>query len=497
MTKYVVLYARLSVTKEESVSISRQLEAGRLLAQARGWTVVGEYKDDGVSATHNRPEDRVGWRAVLEHPGQVDAVVIWKVDRLARRVIDFLHADEALRERGAGIVAVEDPVDMTTSQGRAFATILAVFGELEAASISARVKAARSALVKAGRVAGGTVPYGWRSIENPDGAGFVLAQDPERIKYVRGMAERVLAGDSIYSVKQWLDQEGAPLPDASQTHRSAEGWAYSTVERLLRNPILAGMTSFQPGRKRHEPKDTTAVLRDESGMPVVDESTAILTTDERRKLLVLLNNRESPQSRPRASKGTTSPLLSGLVTCGHCDRTMHRGTTQGRPALTCPCCHQTITRNQLDPHIIKTVLDERGAWDVYELTDITEDNAAELGDLEQAIQDVSARMTRDDADVPALLDQLTALKEARASARTSRPARRNWRISGRTVQFAWDQAQDDVERREVLATQVGTVRITKGKVGRYLDPNRVEIQWREDPYDEADDMADRAERWSA
>ena len=145
-----VLYARLSVTKEESVSISRQLASCRRYAEARGWEVVGEFVDDGVSATANRPEERRGWTALLRS-SNFDAVVIWKVDRLARRVLDFLHADETLQARGAGLVAVEDPIDMTSPQGRAFAVMLAVFGEMEAEAIRARVRAARSQLLKDGR----------------------------------------------------------------------------------------------------------------------------------------------------------------------------------------------------------------------------------------------------------------------------------------------------------------------------------------------------------
>ena len=64
--KNCVLYARLSVTKEESVSIERQLRAGRKYAEGRGWAVIGEFVDDGVSATANRPEDRKGWAAFLD-----------------------------------------------------------------------------------------------------------------------------------------------------------------------------------------------------------------------------------------------------------------------------------------------------------------------------------------------------------------------------------------------------------------------------------------------
>ena len=49
-----VLYARLSVTKEESVSIARQLQSGRKYAEARGWEVVGEFVDDGVGDAGDR-----------------------------------------------------------------------------------------------------------------------------------------------------------------------------------------------------------------------------------------------------------------------------------------------------------------------------------------------------------------------------------------------------------------------------------------------------------
>ena len=111
------IYARISVTNEESVSLARQIEAAEQLAAARGWQVVATFRDDGVSATHHKPEDRAGWRALLASPEKFDAVVIWKIDRLARSTLDFLHADEALKARGAGIVGVDDPIDMTTAQG--------------------------------------------------------------------------------------------------------------------------------------------------------------------------------------------------------------------------------------------------------------------------------------------------------------------------------------------------------------------------------------------
>jgi hypothetical protein len=353
------------------------------------------------------------------------------------------------------------------------------------------VKGARDHLIRSGRVVGGTVPYGWRSIPNPDGPGFVLAQDPERITYVRGMAERALRGETVYAICRWLDSKAAPLPTASQKSRKRTGWNYASVERLLRSPILAGMTPHQPGRKRHDPINPLAVLRDANGLPVVDESVAVLTTEERRRLLDGLDNRETPQARPRASRGATSPLLSRLVVCGHCeDRTMHRGTTQRRPSLSCPTCHQTVSRTQLDEHIIERLMVERGHLDVWERVDITQDTSPELADVEQAIKDCTEQLAQDEADVSTLMERLTGLKALRSKARRQSPKNRIWRVTGRTVEEAWKAAADDVERREVLMGQVARLAVMRGRVGRYLDPARVVIAWQ--PILEGMPLPDRA-----
>jgi site-specific DNA recombinase len=420
--RHCVLYARLSVTKEESVSIDRQLEAARKYAEGRGWKVVGEFVDDGVSATSNRPEDRKGWNDLLRTEG-FEAVVIWKVDRLARRVLDFLHVDEILRGRGVGLVAVEDPIDMTTPMGRAFATILAVFGEMEAAAIASRVKAARAHLLKEGRWPGGGVPYGYKSVGSTDGPGFVLAKDPERIGWLIAMVKRAQAGETVNAITTWLNKHGAPLPAKSIARKEGRppGWNRQTVQGLLRNPILAGMTPRNPGRKKSaKAADPFAVLRDESGSPVVDESLAIISFEEFESLVKRLDARATPQARKFADRQPTSPLLSKVALCDDCDVFLCRGTNQKRPVLYCPQCRQTMSRGGLDPYLEKRLLTERG-------------------------------------------DQ---------------PHR------GATVRKHWAHAWDDKGRRDVLLSQLDTLRIRRGVVGRRFDSNRVSLTW-QSPTEEA------------
>lgn len=415
--KQCVLYARLSVTKEESVSIARQLQSCRRYAEARDWQVVGEFVDDGVSATANRPEDRKGWAALLAG-SDFDAVVIWKVDRLARRVLDFLHADESLQKRGAGLVAVDDPIDMTSPQGRAFAVMLAVFGEMEAEAIRARVRAARAQLLKDGRWAGGGIPYGYRSTPNPNGPGWVLAKDDQRSPWLAEAVGMALRGVTVNAVTTWLTTSGAPLPNGAGTKRksSSVGWNRQTVDGLLRNPILAGMTPHNPGRPKSAKRaDPFAVFYGENGAPVVNQELALITTDEFTALQHILNSRATPQARKRSERQATSPLLSRVARCDDCDVYMCRGTNQKRPVLYCPACRQTMGRTALDPYLVQRLLSERGS--------------EPLGDA--------------------------------------------------TVRAQWAAAgENDSVRREILLTQLDSLRIRRGVVGRYFDDQRVQLRWR-------------------
>lgn len=410
-----VLYARLSVTKEESVSIARQLQSCRRYAEARGWEIVGEFVDDGVSATASRPEERPGWKSLLA-ARDFDAVIIWKVDRLARRVLDFLHADESLHMRGAGLVAVEDPIDMTSPQGRAFAVMLAVFGEMEAEAIRARVRAARAQILKDGRWPGGGIPYGYLSVPNPRGPGRVLAKDDERIGWLAEAVERALRGETVNSIATWLTDSGAPLPCRGGGRTSGVGsWNRQTVDGLLRNPVLAGMTPYNPGRAKSAKRvDPLSVLRDEHGDPVIRAGLAVISAEEFTRLQDLLDTRSVPQARKGPERQTTSPFLSRVARCDECAVFLCRGTNQKRPVLCCPRCRQTIGRTALDAYLIGRLLADRAEE----------------------------------------------------------------KVGGLEVEEAWARAgHDDVARRAVLISQLESLCIRRGVVGRRFDEERVLLTW--------------------
>ncbi|WP_395695598.1 recombinase family protein [Nocardioides sp.] len=456
MTKRAVLYARLSVTTEDSVSIARQLEAGRDYCRAQGWQVVAEHVDDGVSASANRPEDRNGWQEVLAHPrGAYDVVLVWKVDRLARRALDFLNADAALQERGAAVAAVADPVDMTTPQGRGFATMLAVFAEMEAAAISARVAGARRYIIQDGRVAGGAPPFGYMHARNPNGKGKVLRKDPETIGFVIEAAARILRGASVRSVSDYLD-EVAPRQGRKN---SAAHWTITVTRRMLTNPVLAGMTLNNPGNKGKV--RGSEVLRGKDGMPLIRKDLAILSVEEHRDLKDRLSNAEPYKARSES-------YLAGLVWCGHCDKKMYRNAKNisGKRVRVFQCqgkdgCGQQVTN--LEDIVEDRFLEEFGNHHFIITREIPSDY--DLTEINTQIADTAARMTADDADMEALMERMAALKETK---RRAPEVSYSTEVSHETSGEQWRK-----DRRTALLNRCSGVRLVKGRVGRKFDQSRL------------------------
>lgn len=316
-------------------------------------------------------------------------------------------------------MAVDDPIDITSPQGRAFAVMLAVFGEMEAESIRARVRAARAQLIKDRRFTGGGIPYGYTSAPNPDGPGRVRVKDPERVGWLTDIVRLALDGMRVNAITRWLNDRHVPLPRRLNSQPSPSAglaWNRQTVDGLLRNPTLAGMTPHNPGRPKSAKRvDPFSVVRDEAGNPVIDEPLAIISLEEFTRLQELLGSRTTGQFRKQDQRQATSAFLSRVVLCDSCGVYMARGTNQKRPVLYCPKCRQTMSRHAFDPHVIGRLLDERG-------------------------------------DQP---------------------------YKGSTVADYWRVAgNDDEAKREILISQLEGLRVRRGVVGRYFDAERVLLRWR-------------------
>jgi DNA invertase Pin-like site-specific DNA recombinase len=117
-----------------------QLRELREYCDRRGWNVIGEYVDTGISgAKERRPElDRLMSDA---HKRRFDVVAVWKFDRFARSVTHLLRALDTFRVLGIEFVSLSESLDTATPAGRMVFTVLGAVAELERSLIAERVRA--------------------------------------------------------------------------------------------------------------------------------------------------------------------------------------------------------------------------------------------------------------------------------------------------------------------------------------------------------------------
>jgi len=133
------LYLRVSTTGQSVENQRRELEAA---ATHRGWVIVAEYADEGVSGAKGR-DKRPGLDAVLKDAvrGKFDVVMSWAVDRMGRSLVDLLGTLQELHGARVDLFLHQQAIDTTTPAGRALFQMLGVFAEFERSMIQSRIMA--------------------------------------------------------------------------------------------------------------------------------------------------------------------------------------------------------------------------------------------------------------------------------------------------------------------------------------------------------------------
>jgi DNA invertase Pin-like site-specific DNA recombinase len=151
MSMRVAIYARVSTTNHGQ-DVGMQTRELRQFAEARGWTVAGEYIDAGVSgAKDSRPE--LNRLMADAHKRRFDVVCVWRFDRFARSVSHLLRALETFKALGIDFVSFSEQMDTSTPAGKMVFTVLGAVAELERSLIVERVRAGlRNAKAKGKRL---------------------------------------------------------------------------------------------------------------------------------------------------------------------------------------------------------------------------------------------------------------------------------------------------------------------------------------------------------
>ncbi len=130
------IYARVSTTGNQSVEM--QLRDLRELAERRGFEIVGEYCDEGVSgAKDSRP--RLNQLLADAEVGKFSVILAWKLDRLGRSLFHLVRLMEDFRRLDIELVSFSEGLDFTTNTGKLLFQIISAFAEFERDCIRERV----------------------------------------------------------------------------------------------------------------------------------------------------------------------------------------------------------------------------------------------------------------------------------------------------------------------------------------------------------------------
>jgi len=139
MSKRAAIYVRVSTDKQ---TVENQVLELKQIAGRRGWQVVEEYHDAGISGAKGR-DGRPGLDQMLKDASRrkFDVIMAWAIDRLGRSLIDLLATIQALEACGVDLYLDQQSIDTTTPAGKLMFQVCGAFAEFERSMIQQRVRA--------------------------------------------------------------------------------------------------------------------------------------------------------------------------------------------------------------------------------------------------------------------------------------------------------------------------------------------------------------------
>src|ERR1022692_1879400 len=249
--KRAVLYLRVSGAKQlntdfnpDGLSIPAQQEAGIRKADQLDADVVEIYIERAESAKlASRPELQ-RMLAHIREEGDVDYVIVHKVDRFARNRVDDALLELDLRKHGARLVSVMENIDQTPS-GQLLHGIMATIAEFYSANLATEAKKGMTQKAKVGGTPG-QAPIGYRNVRLLiDGREVrTVDLDSERAEHVKWAWQTHAAGDwSLNDITDELERRG--LTTKQTAKRPAHVLHRSHVEGMLANPYYMGVVVFE------------------------------------------------------------------------------------------------------------------------------------------------------------------------------------------------------------------------------------------------------------
>ena len=298
------IYTRKSTEEgleQEYSSLDAQRDAAEAYVASQkheGWEVIPKPYDDGGFTGSNMERPALQRLLADIAAGEIDCVIVYKVDRLSRSLLDFTKIVETFDQHGVSFVSVTQQFNTSTSMGRLVLNVLLSFAQFEREMISERIRDKVAASRRRGKWSGGMPLLGY-TVKNTK-----LLVDEIEADRVRQIFSLYIEYRSLlpvvkelrqrgWTTKQWVTKKG--------DHRGGRTFTKNAVYKLLTNVTYIGKIRYKD--ETHE-----------------GEHDGIVPTD--------LFQRVQTQLKANGNSGGTgvrnkhNALLKGLIWCKACGRPM-------------------------------------------------------------------------------------------------------------------------------------------------------------------------------
>ena len=339
----IVLYARKSVERENSISCETQIEYCKMMMkpEERG-EKVEIFVDNGFSGGNI---NRDGFQKMMKlvRQGKVSKVIVYKLDRISRSLSDFMNILQEFKEHKVEFVSSQESFDTSSPYGELIVKILMVFAEFERTSIINRVTQAYAHRSEMGFYMGGRRPYGFELVPaiihnvktkklNP------IPAEAEQVRYIF----EVYAQENV-SLRRLQD---LLIADGKQPVNGSH-WTTAKLSTLLRNPIYVRADSdIYDYYDRHGTQITTDLSlftgeygaqlyghtkHDSANSDWSDMKLVLLTHPGLVDSDIWLKCQRKLEKNRQITNSYSNPTswLAGKVICGQCGHTMT--TIKGKP----------------------------------------------------------------------------------------------------------------------------------------------------------------------
>jgi site-specific DNA recombinase len=332
-TGRIAIYVRVSSRgQEDNESIPSQIAACRELAYGLGYIdeQIDVFDDVHTGEELWERDEMTRLRKLIERR-VYDALVVYCVDRLARKVTHQMIIEEECRHVDCTIHYVQGgPPD--TREGRLVRQVEGIVAEMEHEKIVERTNRGRREKLKAGKVIGnGKPPFGYLYSRDDRGKPIGLMPDPTTAHYVVGMYERLSKGYSLCAIARWLNAERVPVPGAGRKRRLTKDiWYSASVRFIIKNSTYKGeiyvgkqrsqvVVDLATGIKRkklvRQPPEKWVKLESHHIVPLVSSS---LWDNANNRLRI--NQQRSLRNNKHQDRFM---LRAGFVFCGECGSIMY------------------------------------------------------------------------------------------------------------------------------------------------------------------------------